>query len=264
MRYIRIFLLHFQYVFEHRSRSFVWFLISLFSPFVMFLFYKGASVSQQNLIPWSLTQITSYYFFLVIATSFLTSHVEEDVAREDIQEGMLVKYLTKPFSYYWINFFEELPYRVLQGFFGVVVLCIGTFIFRVQFSFVTDIPSLLLSILIILLAYMLCFTFKMIIGLLAFWVVDISGLYQMIEALFITFGGYIVPLAFMPEAISYTAMVSPFPYMIYFPITAIAGIETISSLIQIVGIQMVWLGVLSFIYTRMWHAGIQKFSAVGQ
>src|SRR6478735_11104293 len=127
MRFFRIFLLYFQTVLEYRGRSFVSFLIAFLIPGTMILFWNGATQSKGSHIQFS--TIASYYLLLIPIGVALTSHVEEDIAREDIQEGSLVKYLTKPFSYYWIKFYQEIPFRIIQGFFGVIaVACIALLI----------------------------------------------------------------------------------------------------------------------------------------
>src|SRR3990167_5987280 len=128
MKFLKIFLLHFEGLFEHRFRSFIWFLIPVINMLPMILFWTLATKTNQN-ISWSMRSLNSYYLILIIAMAMLTSHIEEDVADIDIKQGELTRYLMKPFSYYWIKFFEEIPYRILQGFYGVVFLLVLSTLF---------------------------------------------------------------------------------------------------------------------------------------
>ena len=188
MRYVRIFLLHFQDLLVNRARSFVWFLLAFLNPLLIFLFWYGA-FKGQNTLPanWSLSEIASYYFLLIIATSLLTAHIEEDVAREDIQEGQLSKYLVKPFSYYWLKFYTELPHRLFQGFLGLVVFSFFLLFFGKFLNFTTDPNSLFLGLVILCLAFFLSFTFKMIVGIIAFWLIDIGGFFQLVDLIMLIF-----------------------------------------------------------------------------
>lgn len=111
-----------EHVLEFRSRSFVWFLVSLFNPLLMLLFWRGAL--QSNNVGITLPAVTSYYFLLTVAGALLTSHVEEGVANIDIQEGKLSQYLIRPFSFFWLKFFEEFPYRFIQGLYAIAVCAI--------------------------------------------------------------------------------------------------------------------------------------------
>src|SRR3989344_4548029 len=167
IEHLKIILLHFEHIIEHRARSFVWFLLALINPLILILFWRGAS--QENIASQiSLPELTAYYFFLIFGVTFLMAHIEEDVAYYDIKQGNLVRYLLRPISYYWIKFYEELPYRVLQGFYGLIILAILFSFFGNFASLILTPLILILSVLIAIFAYFISFTFKMIVGLLAF------------------------------------------------------------------------------------------------
>jgi ABC-2 type transport system permease protein len=265
MRYLKIFLLHFEQIFEYRSRSFVWFIKAGISPLIMLTFWIGALKGSTTLpAEWTFSTITSYYFLLIIATALLTAHIEEVVAKEDIQEGKLVKYLLKPFSYFWVNFFIETPFRVLQGSMAIFESFLLVYFFKVNFAFSTDWSILFLSFIITILAYFLSFIFKMIVGLLAFWLIDIHGFYQLVDVTLLVFAGYILPINLLPGFLEKLSYILPFSYMIYFPITAFQGKFQIFQLFQIISVQIIWLLIFYFLYRMLWEKGLKKFTAVGQ
>ena len=263
MRYARIFLLHFQYVFEHRGRSFIWFLNSLLNPLIILLFWQAAIATNRN-IGFSFPFITSYYLLSIIATSVLISHVEEDIAKEDIHQGNLSMYIIRPFSYFWINFFEELPYRLLQGSFGLISLILLVGVFNLPLLLNLDIQKVLLSICIAILAYILSFTFKCIFAFLAFWVIDIGGMEQLLDIVILLLGGIIVPISFLPLFLQNIAQILPFSYMIYYPIIAFMGQLSIPELFSILKIQILWLVVFWFCYQYLWRNGLKAYTGVGQ
>lgn len=265
MRHLKILLLYFEHVFEQRLRSLVWFVITFINPLVLILFWRGALKGGQEIVPgWSITTIVSYYFLVAITGAFLVSHIEEDIAERDIQKGELVGYLVKPFSYYWIKLFEEAPYRILQGGYGIITLIIFYFCFGGFISLSKDLPTICLAVIIAILAAFISHTFKHIIGLLAFWITDIHGLYEVLEVVHIVFAGAVMPLALLPSFVRVIANVLPFAYIIYYPTVAFIGRLSYSELIRVVGIQCLWLGFMIFIYRRVWNAGIKKFTALGQ
>lgn len=265
MRYYRIFLLKFQDVFIHRSRSFVWFIIALLQPVLFLLFWigklKGAGGSFAG---WELPAITSYYFLIVVLAPFLMSHVEDDVAHDDIAQGNLVNYLTKPFSYFWYMFLRELPYRVLQGACGAVIFVVLLLFFHNFFIIATSPIQLFLSIFVIILAHMLAYMYKLIIGLLAFWFTDIGGLFQLSEALIFIFAGYILPLPLLPGAMANIAQFLPFAYMIYYPVVALQGGLSLPEVGGVILAQSCWIIILMLIYQFVWSQGIKKFTGVGR
>lgn len=263
MRYVRIFFLHFQYVFERRGISLVWFLTTLINPLILVLYWRGAMQSG-DIQGWSLSAVSSYYFILIVVAAMLTSHIEEDVANEDIAEGQLVKYIIKPFSYYWYNFIREIPYRILQGIFGIVICMVFAIVAGKFFQITTEFPVIILSFIVFISAYLLSFTYKMVLGLLAFWVIDARGFYQLAQVIHIVLAGYLLPLDLMPQALGNIAKLLPFSYMIFYPVLIIQGKVSLISVIEVIGMQGIWIGFFAVLYQMLWVRGIKKFTGMGQ
>lgn len=265
MRYLRIFLLNFEIVITERAKALVWLLIALIPPVILYLYWRGALASNNGVISgWTLPTISTYYFLLLFVYAISMSHIEKSVARDDIQHGGLTKFLVKPFSYYLLKFFEETPWRILESIYAVLILLVLTFFFKNLLVVTTDASILALSVIIIILAYILSFTFKMVLGLCAFWLTDIFGFHQLMDAVILFSAGLLLPLSLLPSSLSQIAYTMPFAYMIYFPILALQGTQSIQQLLQIILMQVVWIVIMGFIYSRLWKNGIKKFTGVGQ
>lgn len=265
MRYARIFLLHFQDTFNNRAAAFVWGLLPFLSTISIFIFWIGAFHEKGNFIKnWSLSYISSYYLLLIVTGSFLIVHIEQNVAKFDIQGGELTKYLLKPFSYFWFKFFQELPWRIVESTFAFFVLITSFLFLGSLISFNNSFETLILSFIIFLFAFFISFMFKMILGISALWITDFSGLSELIEVIMLVFAGLVIPLDFLPNILKTIAYVLPFSYIIYFPVIAILGKLSFFAAIKIIGVQMFWLSALSLIYSFLWKKGIRKFTAFGQ
>jgi len=265
MRYVRIFALHFQEAFALRSRSVVWFLIALLNPLTYFLFWTGMYAGNQvPFAQWNLSSIATYYFLLVIAGSLLVVHIEEDVAYWDIQQGGLSQFLLKPLSYILLKFFNELPWRLIQGFFGVIIFVMFWILFGSFIEVAHTSLDIVFAVFIIVLGYIISFIFKMIVGITALWFTDYSGLQQLVEAILFIFAGMLMPLEFLPKAVQQAAYAMPFSYIIYFPLMAFQGKLTNIESLRTIGIQIVWIVLLAGIYQLMWKKGIRLFTGLGQ
>ncbi len=263
MKYVRIFLLYFQQAFVYRGRSVVWFFISLFNPLILLLFWYAALTSGTTTVSWSLSDVTAYYVLLIIAASFLDVHIEETVAVHDISEGGLNAYLVKPISYAVVKLCNELPYRILQGSFGIIVFFIIRFGLGIQFPLVYGVFEILSAVFMILCAFCVSFLFKMIVGLSAFWTTDYSGLAEMTGVLILLFGGFLIPLEFFPRFWQTVASFTPFPYSTYFPVLAVQGRIPLLEMWRIIGIQLGWILVLFLAYQGMWRRGVKLYTGVG-
>lgn len=192
------------------------------------------------------------------------THQEEDVAVLDIREGGLVKYLLRPFSYYWMIFLDELGWRVLQGFMALAALLLLSVFFKTFASLASSLEILFLGLIIFILGYFISFTFKMILGLSAFWVTDFWGLQQLTEVTVIVLAGFVMPVDLFPTVVRQIAFLTPFPYMVYYPLVAIQGKLFAFQLVQVIAVQLVWLTILALAYRYMWSTGVRKFTGVGQ
>ncbi len=265
MRYVRIFFIFFQDAFVNRSTSFVWFLLALFNPLIALLFWRGAFQSGgAALIGWSYQMIASYYLLLVVANTLLMPHIEMEIARRDIQMGMLSNYLTRPFPYLLLKLFSELPWRIIQTFFAVSVLLFITIGLRVNVHIAQDPFLLVFTLVIAAAAHLVAFMFKMVLGLSALWVTDFGGLSEFADVVIIIFAGFVVPLALFPQWLRPIAEASPFAYMIYYPLVSLLGQISIAGMIRVLAGEIIWFSVLFVLYRVMWTSGIKKFTGIGQ
>lgn len=243
----------------------MWAIVALIPPFIIYLYWRSALASNNGVIAgWNLSTISSYYFMLIVASSVVLAHIEEPVSKQDIQEGQLTRFILKPLPYFQFNLFTEVPYRILQGGFSLIALFLFVLVFGLSFAISTDPYVLLLATIITLLGFLICFTFKMIIGISALWLTDVGGFYQLLDGIMFVFGGFLLPLSLLPGGIALISYILPFSYMIYFPIVAFQGTQPILELYRIIGIQLLWF--LGFLLLYMWlfKKGLKKFSGVGQ
>lgn len=262
-RFMTIFSLYAQHALEYKARSLVWFGVILFDVFVYILYWRGVLTSGQTSVPWTFSEAVSYYLLLLVAGNLLQIHIEEEVAFEDIQYGRLSQYLLRPFSYVQFKFFQELPWRLIQGGFGwITLLWISLFVKRIEV--VTDIYAVPLVVGIAVSAYMLCFIYKMIIGIIAFWTIDYTGLQNIQTILYILLSGLLIPLHLLPSGIRSFALIQPIAYTLYHPVRAVQGVYTLPQLWQVLGMQWTWAILLYGLYRLLWHKGLKVFTAVGQ
>jgi len=264
-RIFKIFSIHFQDVITDRSRSFVWVLSSIAIPLIMILFWKDVTAnSSESLSGWIFRDFASYYLLLTVTASFVIAHVEEVVAKTDIKQGELVNYILKPFSYYWMKFYQETPYRLFQGSLGVIVFFLVYTFFSDFLSFTNSFFIMVLSLILIVLGYMICFSFKTVLGLIAFWLIDIGGIFQFLEVVLVVFGGFIISITLFNPMLEKIVYFTPFPYMVYFPVLALIGKLSLSDISKIMLLQLIWLIIFFFTYKILWKTGLKKFTAVGQ
>lgn len=263
MRYVRIFLLNFQSLLAHRSRSLIYVFTYVFNSLLFLAFVRGVFINNNSLGGWTLSTVTSYYFLLILAPALLMTHPEIPILRDDIEKGELAGRLLKPFSYYWQRFYTEFPYRIFQGLLATAIYFGLSIVFGNFLHLDLSLMEIGLIVTILVLAYMISFTFKMIIAIVALWTTDVRGLHELTEVIILIFAGFIVPVNLLPSLLEKVAYILPFSYMIYFPVIAIQGKLSTPSILSVIGTQIIWLVVLIIVFRYQWKRGLMRFTDLG-
>ena len=256
MKWLRMLGLYFERTFEYRLQSLLWILIPIINNFTVILFWTGAKLNTSSLI--------SYYILMTIGGSFTTSHIEYNVSEIDIKQGQLVNYLTKPISYYWIELLAEIPYRVLQSVYAIIIICGILIFFPGVLKLSVHIFAIPFIICIFILGYLLSFTMKMSFAYLSFWFKDIQAVFELLSIMAIIFSGGIMPIPWYPRILQIVCNILPFAYSGYYTIIPLQGLVALPGILSIILIQCVWLFVLVLVHNFLWRRGIKEFTAVGQ
>ena len=128
-------------------------------------------------------------------------------------------------------------------------------------------PSLLTVALFILsavLGYVILFSIEFIIGICAFWLVEIYGIYApVIWGLHMLFSGYFLPLEFYPAFLSKVSEALPFRAIIYIPTSLYTGQLAGRNLVVALLIQLAWAVALMGIGRLGYRAAFRKLVVQG-
>jgi len=212
---------------------------------------------------YSLPAMISYYLIVTIVDT-LTAVTDDDwQIAADIKDGNISQFLLKPINY--------TIYRMSLFFSGKLIFAamslipVGLFIFCERRYLVAP-PSLdaLAGFLVsLVLTAFLQFFMSYTMALLAFWVLEVSTIIFMLFAFEYLAGGHLFPINILPPAIAHILNLTPFPYLLYFPVSVYLGTIKGLALAQGLAIQFAWLAFFWGLSQFVWRRGIKKYSAVG-
>jgi len=212
---------------------------------------------------YALSQMISYYLVVTLVDMF-TAVTEDDwqIAGE-IRDGTISQFLLKPIDY--------LAYRFTLFFAGrsIYTLCaivpVGLFIFFLRRHFLWPEDGAawawfgLSTGMTLLLQFLISYT----MALLAFWVLEVATLIFILFAFEYVAGGHMFPLDILPPAVQAALQFTPFPYMLYFPVSVYLGRVEGAGLIAGLCLQGIWV-LLAYLLARfVWSRGIRKYGAYG-
>ena len=115
----------------------------------------------------------------------------------------------------------------------------------------------------IVLTALLQFFISFTMALLAFWVLEVATFIFIAFAFEYIAGGHLFPLNILPPAIATVLNYTPFPYLLFFPVSIYLGQTSGPALWRGFAIQAFWLVAAYALARFVWSRGIRKYSAVG-
>jgi ABC-2 type transport system permease protein len=112
-------------------------------------------------------------------------------------------------------------------------------------------------------AYLIRTMFLSALGMVTFWTTRVSALFELFIGLELLLSGRLVPLPLMPDWVEDVANLLPFKWSFYFPIETLVGDLSNRELLEGLGMQLLWIVVLTGLFLLVWRFAVRRYSAVG-
>lgn len=210
----------------------------------------------------SLNEMITYVLIGNLAAVAVRNFIPGYVSR-DINEGRLSMFLVKPISYIKFVFINELGRAFLATIISVgsqiVIIC-----FFLDRIFINSDPVYILLILaMVFLSFIIELILGFIIGCIAFWTEEVDGIQMTIERIKRFFSGGYFPLSLLPISLITTSNYLPFQYSFFIPASIYLKKMSLMEGVRGLGVQFIWIILLSIILHFVWKRGLRKYEATG-
>ena len=250
------------YRFNYLTRT----LFSFIPLFAMLSLWRTIYGSSHGSVPQNgFTQAQMIFYYMLVAVVDVFTAVNEDdwQIAADIREGNISQFLLKPVDYLWYRLCLFISGRLAFIMMAIIPLATFVFCFRAYFVLPASATALAVFPLSLLLTALLQFFISYAMAMLAFWLLEISTFIFILFAFEYLASGHLFPLALLPAPVFHALLFTPFPYLLYFPISIYMGQISGANVWSGLAIQAGWVA-LAFGFARfMWSRGIKKYSAFG-
>lgn len=227
-------------------------------PVISLLVWQGAAalgaelpVAQEYLVT---------YFVLVALVSMLTSSWSAGFLADSIRLGDLASWLVRPCSTHLNGVANNIAEKIAKLVLMVPMVAVLALVMHRQVSLPTDPRRWFGFAVAILLGAVIMFAIDVLIGSLAFWVEEVSGLLRARNLVAGVLSGAVVPLALMPTVLQPALAVQPFRYTVSYPLEVLllpapsgAGFAFASG----------WAVALTAAAILVWRIGLRGYQAAG-
>lgn len=265
-RYLSIFKISFQQEFAYKLNFIMWRVRNVLQIFIVFFLWDSVFSDPSRIVfGYDRAKILTYIFGTLVLKAFIFSARSVDVPGE-ISEGTLTNYILKPISYfkYWIT--RDIASKVLNLMFAAVEITILFVILKPDFFFQTNVIYLIGFIITLLIANFLLFVIRFITSFITFWAPEMAWGSQFLIVVTITefLSGSVFPLDIFPALFQKVLYMTPFPYILFFPLQVYLGKVTPEFMIQGIVISLIWSVITVMIMNLIWVAGLKTYRAEGR
>jgi ABC-2 type transport system permease protein len=265
-KYLSVFKISFQQEFVYRINFIMWRVRNVLQFFLIFFLWDTVFADPKRFVfGYDRAKILTYVFGLLIVRSFVLSTRGVDVTGE-VADGRLSNYLLKPVSFFRYWLVRDISSKSLNLIFAAGEAIMLFLLLKPPFFLQGNVFLLLGFLVSISLAMFIYFTLILMTGAIPLWVPEAAwGGSFLVTAIFAEFlTGALFPLDILPASILNILKLTPFPYLIFFPIQIYLGKMTSVEMIQGIIVSGIWALILWYILTVVWRRGLRAYESHGR
>lgn len=195
-------------VLAYRFGALIWMIFPVVFMLIQYFLWTGIFDSAGGtLYSIKLSQYLTYIGIGYITIRFASCGREGMISNE-LKNGNVATALTKPYDYITMNFFQHLGQRLAFGIQSIPMVVMIILIAQIPLQSLPYIGYYLVSLIF---AFALNFLFSVFIGSIAFWIVNVWGLFLLRGGLRMLFSGEIIAITFFFKIAEEGVKIQNFP-----------------------------------------------------
>lgn len=261
-KYLAVFKISWQQGLVYRLNFVLWRVRSVLQLLLVYFIWWTVFESQSGIFGYTKESIITYILIAALIRAIVLSTRATDVTNQ-INDGSVVNFLVKPLSLIKYYLTRDLADKLLNILFVILEISLLIYLLRPQVILQTDLLILAIFLLAAILGIILYFCLSFIISLTSFWVENSWGPLFLMMIFLEGFGGGLFPIDILPKNIFNLLMLTPFPYLIYFPSKLYLGTMEPTQLSLGFIMLLSWVVILILCMNLVLKKGLRYYTAQG-
>lgn len=213
---------------------------------------------------YSFRDMVAYYLLTTIGRAFSSMPGLSSYVATRIRDGEIKKFLVQPIDFLSFLFWSRVAHKLAYYTVAILPFALVFFLCRDFFSELTiSSTSWMIFLLSLPLSFALGFYLETCLGLVGFWMLEVSSLLFVYMLFQFFLSGHMFPLDILPEPWGMIVGYLPIKYLAYFPAAVLLGKVTGTKLMFDFGMLVFWV-VFFFGLSRFLYAcGLRRYSGYG-
>lgn len=246
----------------YRLNFILWRVRTLLQFLLVYFIWWTIFQSQQSIFGYDESSILTYILLVALIRAVVLSSRANSLMNK-INDGSIANFLLRPIGLIRFYLAQDLADKLLNTFFMVFEISLIIFLLKPRIILQTDQVNIIFFIAAIFLGIALWFSINIIIGLMAFWVENSWGPLFLLMIFMEGLGGGLFPIDILPKAMFDFLMMTPFPYLIYFPAKVYLGGFSSGQLTFYFSVFIIWVIILFLSMNWILKKGLKHYSSVG-
>ncbi len=263
-KYWSVFKISWSNGFVYRLNFILWRLRSLIVVLTVYFLWDAVFQNGGIIFGYDRAKILTYVFLTLVIRSIVLGLRSIDAAGE-ISDGRLSNYLLKPLNYHFFWFSRDMADKLLNLVFSILEISVLYFLLRPPFIFQSDLLTLVFFATAVVFAIVLNFVLGNIASNFSFWTPGNAWGFWFVYLVFQDFlGGVMFPLDVFPKVFYNLVMLTPFPYLLFFPANIYTGKIVGADLANGFFIMLIWTVVGIIFLKKEWQKGLVSYQGEGR
>ncbi|MGB3331098.1 MAG: ABC-2 family transporter protein [Thermomicrobiales bacterium] len=223
--------------------------------YLLTILWKAAYGDRTEVDGVSIQQMLVYLTIANLQLRFLTPEVDQEI-EERIREGQIGFDLNRPLPY---------PFQLVAGALGQMIGLLPMLAVALPVAFVfgelrppVSVEAGFAYLASLAIAWIVAVELNMIIGLVGFWTLEMTGFKMMYRLIGNFATGALIPLWFMPDLFRSIVQVLPFQAIAYIPVSIYVGNPAMGGIAPALLVQAGWAVVLVFVIMFIWSRAFRQ------
>lgn len=224
--------------------------------FVVYLYvFKALFKGHAKVNGYTFEMVITSILFIICMTDVYINH--ELFIQKKMKEGALLTELMKPVDFKTRVLFEDIGNVGFKLCFlmAPVILIVSMF---ADIMNPYNIRCLLISLISAILGFFIYWHIGLVINEITFFEFSVWALVVIKNGIIDVFGGMLLPIWFLPDAIKEVLYFTPIPYIFQVPVDIYLGMYSGKEIVHCLFIQLFWLVSLFVLGRFIWNKGLDK------
>jgi ABC-2 type transport system permease protein len=213
---------------------------------------------------YSFHDMVAYYLLTMLGRAFSSMPGLSSQIAKTIRDGEIKRYLVQPIDFLSFLFWSRVAHKIAYYSVAFGPFLLVFFLCRGYFSAGWPDPATLGCFLLsLLLSFTLGFYLETCLGLVGFWMLEVSSLLFVYMLLQFFLSGHMFPLDLLPEPFQTIVNYLPIKYLAYFPAAVFLGKVQGTALLWDMILLLFWIALFYALSRWAYAKGLQRYSGFG-